>query len=564
MRARVTASGEFLSAGLPPGLYSATPDTLPAGVGRFLESVTLEGKDLFITPVRIDGQNVTGVVVTFTDRTTQLSGRIQDSAGKADPAASVVIFPADYRTWIQNGLLPQAARVVTASQVGMILGPGYQAWRVSRSGSRGSGTRELATGAHDRIAGATRHSRHARSRRYQTGRSEDGATMTGQILLFILFNALAVAQAVPPAQPQAPATASLSGTIVGDDAGATPIARAVVSLTGAALRPGLMVVADEKGHFAFANLPAGRFTLKASKAPYLTISFGQTTPGKGTGVPINVEASQQMTGLMLKVPRGSVISGRVLDARGQPVRGSPILIQQAHVIDGERKLTDVPGTTSSTDAQGFYRASGLAAGDYYICAFPNDGFRILISDLYRPGGPELHQVEPAELQWAMQQLRSAGAGAPVVTSAPPTGAAATAPPPSPAVAYGPVYFPGTSDPGAAGSRDRGPGRRTGRCRRDYAFSAHRSHRGACRRPGWTAGDERLDLDSHRQFQRWNDAGRRQVLLGDEPATRQGRHHRADQAIRVLGVDRGCGEWRGRVRARAHPAASGDGRRTRGI
>jgi hypothetical protein len=96
---------------------------LPVGVGRFLESVTLEGKDLFISPVRIDGQSVTGVVVTFTDRATQLSGRIQDSTGKADPAASVVVFPADYRTWIQNGLLPQAARVVAASQVGTYLVP---------------------------------------------------------------------------------------------------------------------------------------------------------------------------------------------------------------------------------------------------------------------------------------------------------------------------------------------------------------------------------------------------------------------------------------------------------
>jgi hypothetical protein len=30
----------------------------------------------------------------------------------------VLIFPADYKAWIQNGMLPDAAQVVTASQAG--------------------------------------------------------------------------------------------------------------------------------------------------------------------------------------------------------------------------------------------------------------------------------------------------------------------------------------------------------------------------------------------------------------------------------------------------------------
>lgn len=254
---------------------------------------------------------------------------------------------------------------------------------------------------------------------------------------------------------QQPPTGSVSGTIVADDAGATPIGRAVVTLVGPQGRPSLLVVADDKGRFLFSDLPGGKFTLAASKAPYIPMAYGQKTPGKGTGVPMSVDAGQQVTGLVLKLPRGAVISGRVVDARGQPVRGSSILIQQAHIVDGERKLLDARGTTPSTDAQGFYRATGLAAGDYYICAFPAGNFNVLIPDLYRPGGPDLRQVDAAEMQWALQQVRSAGGAS--GAAAAPVSSPVTAPPPSPVVAYGPTYYPGTSDPSAAAPVTVGPG-----------------------------------------------------------------------------------------------------------
>jgi hypothetical protein len=256
--------------------------------------------------------------------------------------------------------------------------------------------------------------------------------------------AIAVSLAVVSARQQPASTATVSGMIVADDAGNTPVGRAVVTLTGSAGRPALLVVADDTGRFVFPDLPAGKFTLAASKPPYLPAAYGQKTPGKGTGVPMSVEAGQQLTGVVLKLPRGAVITGRVVDARGQPVQGSLILIQQAHVVDGERKLTDVRGSTPATDAQGFYRATGLAAGDYYLCAFPPGNAGVLIPDLYRPGGPELRQVAPAEMQWALQQV--AGDRNAV---APTGGTPQTAPPPSPVVAYGPLYYPGTSDPSAA-------------------------------------------------------------------------------------------------------------------
>src|SRR5688572_64779 len=96
-----------------------------------------------------------------------------------------------------------------------------------------------------------------------------------------------------PGEAQAPTpNASLSGLVVADDSTSRPIARAIVTLSGAELRPALTVIADADGRFAFTGLPAGRFTLLASKLPYLAMAFGQAVAGAGTGVPIAVEDGQ--------------------------------------------------------------------------------------------------------------------------------------------------------------------------------------------------------------------------------------------------------------------------------
>jgi len=50
--------------------------------------------------------DVTGMVVTLTDRSTTLTGKLQDTGGRPTSDFTVVVFPADSSYW-----LPQARRI---------------------------------------------------------------------------------------------------------------------------------------------------------------------------------------------------------------------------------------------------------------------------------------------------------------------------------------------------------------------------------------------------------------------------------------------------------------------
>jgi hypothetical protein len=115
---RVTAGGEFITQGVPPGRYVPRLPNQFSIRGWYFESATLDGKDLTAAPIMLESQNVSGILIKFSDRRTELTGRVQDASGKADPNATVIVFPADYQSWIQNGMHAPAARAVPTSQLG--------------------------------------------------------------------------------------------------------------------------------------------------------------------------------------------------------------------------------------------------------------------------------------------------------------------------------------------------------------------------------------------------------------------------------------------------------------
>jgi hypothetical protein len=55
------------------------------------------------------GQDVTGAVLTFTDRSQELSGTIQDASGRPTSDFTIIVFPADNRYWV-----PQARRIASS------------------------------------------------------------------------------------------------------------------------------------------------------------------------------------------------------------------------------------------------------------------------------------------------------------------------------------------------------------------------------------------------------------------------------------------------------------------
>ena len=132
--ASVDASGRFTLQGVPPGRYSlrgtgqgggagmggaagagrgggAGAATTPAGtaVNWQLASAMAGGRDSLDFPLVIGpGTNITDAVVTFADKSTELTGTLQDATGAATSDYSIIVFPSDKQYW-----QPQSRRIVS-------------------------------------------------------------------------------------------------------------------------------------------------------------------------------------------------------------------------------------------------------------------------------------------------------------------------------------------------------------------------------------------------------------------------------------------------------------------
>src|SRR6476660_9812918 len=83
----------------------------------------------------------------------------------------------------------------------------------------------------------------------------------------------------PPARDARPATgrSTIRGHIVAADSG-QPVRRATVRITAPELRVPRSTVTDANRQYEFAQLPAGRYSITASKNIFVSWSYGQTQP----------------------------------------------------------------------------------------------------------------------------------------------------------------------------------------------------------------------------------------------------------------------------------------------
>jgi hypothetical protein len=240
--------------------------------------------------------------------------------------------------------------------------------------------------------------------------------------------------------------------VVTEGSGA-PVRRARVSLSGTELRGGRSVVTDDNGQFSFQALPAGRFTMTASKSGYVDNTYGAKRAGR-PGTPIQLAEGQHLEKATILLPRGGVITGVVLDDHGEPAAGTQVRVLRYVVRTGERTL-QVAGQDQADD-RGIYRIFQLQPGDYIVNALPRN-----------MTAGDLRQSMTAELSSLVQQMQDAGAGrggnvdlAAVASLAAARGqgiaerAADLAQQLSlveqqQPVAYAPVYYPGTTSASSA-------------------------------------------------------------------------------------------------------------------
>ena len=138
-----------------------------------------------------------------------------------------------------------------------------------------------------------------------------------------------------PARPVPSGTAVLGGVVTSDDANARPIRRVIVTLSGTA--GATQTVTDDAGRFAFGDLPAGRYTLTAEKPAYLKTFYGSRAVARGPGTSIAMADGQRMTNVTIRLTRGAVIAGQVLDENGTPISSAQVTVLQ--VVSAQRRAS---------------------------------------------------------------------------------------------------------------------------------------------------------------------------------------------------------------------------------
>src|SRR5262249_25674005 len=156
------------------------------------------------------------------------------------------------------------------------------------------------------------------------------------------------AQALPPPPPPPPpppqvapprdaplktGTASIRGRVFADATDA-PLARTEVRLSSPENPTGKAAETDGEGRYELTSLPAGRFTLAASRPNYVRLPYGQTRPN-GLGQPIELRDGQVLANINFKLQRAGVITGRVFDEFGDPISDVAVTVLRSQFVSGE-------------------------------------------------------------------------------------------------------------------------------------------------------------------------------------------------------------------------------------
>jgi protocatechuate 3,4-dioxygenase beta subunit len=209
---------------------------------------------------------------------------------------------------------------------------------------------------------------------------------------------LTVIAAGRPAGTSAPSqssagTATLTVQVVAGDTGA-PVRGARVSVFGMPAAPQrapaqgapgpaasppwrvqMLERTDQAGIAAFTSLPAARYSIAvAPPAAFVT----------PPSVPLVLATDGASTNALVRLDRGGVLTGRVLDEDGAPVTGASVSAYWRQTAAGVVRPVQ-RGLTRSTDDLGQFRIWGLPPGDYFVKATFSD---------YGSGAPVHARVGP--------------------------------------------------------------------------------------------------------------------------------------------------------------------------
>ena len=210
----------------------------------------------------------------------------------------------------------------------------------------------------------------------------------GQVMIQERLDAVQGMMGGPPGRNFKSGTGKIRGRILAAETG-QPVRRVQVRLMGPEVAPKTMLT-DADGRYEFGELPAGRFTVSATKSGYVNVQYGQTRPFE-SGKAIELADTQVVDRADIALPRGSVIAGRIVDEFGEPIIDATVSALRSVWSGGRRRLQPA-GRTAQTNDLGQYRIFGLPPGDYYVSATFRGGEMMMMVEMSAAavvrGGPE--------------------------------------------------------------------------------------------------------------------------------------------------------------------------------
>ena len=176
----------------------------------------------------------------------------------------------------------------------------------------------------------------------------------------LIFHSDPLRAQVPSAGQQAPSTYTISGTVVSATTG-TPLAQTRVTLTDTNnSRNVASLLTGEDGRFAFRRLGPGKYSLQGSRRGYLTSGYQQHEQFWSALVTGEKLETQN---LVLRLMPAAVLSGKVLDETGEPVRGAEVKLYMEQRANGMTRV--MPAGNTPTNDLGVFEFFSLSPGKYF-------------------------------------------------------------------------------------------------------------------------------------------------------------------------------------------------------
>ncbi len=184
----------------------------------------------------------------------------------------------------------------------------------------------------------------------------------GMVLSHSLAVFAAQSSTAPPSQSP-DATFRIAGTIV-NAIGGNPLARARVTIVDAKNRQKAQwMITSDDGRFDFKQVSPGKYSLQGAKRGFIPAFYDEH---EGFSTAIVTGAGLDTEHLVLRLDPSAMLSGKILDELGEPVRQATVSLYREDRQVGVGRI--IKFRVSMTDDQGGYEFSNLDAGSYFISA----------------------------------------------------------------------------------------------------------------------------------------------------------------------------------------------------